>query len=127
MSLDVLAKTVMEQLQNTIDTKTIVGEPIVCGDTTVIPVTKVSFGFGVGGRQVTNSKKDDSFGGGTGGGASLEPMGFVVVNSDGAQLIPFRSNMTVWERVVTPANLQMVVSKVKELKAALSGSKEETN
>lgn len=127
MSLDVLAKTVMEQLQNTIDTKTIVGEPIVCGDTTVIPLTKVSFGFGVGGRQVKTSKNDDSFGGGTGGGASLEPMGFVVVNKDGAQLIPFRSNLSVWERVVTPANLQMVVGKIKELKAALTSDKEDSN
>jgi sporulation protein YtfJ len=123
MSLEALAKTVMEQLQNTIETKTIVGEPIIAGDTTVIPVTKVSFGFGLGGRQSNDQKARESFGGGTGGGASLEPMGFVVINKDGTQLIPFRSNLSVWERVITPANLQMVVSKIKELKASFTEKK----
>lgn len=112
MSLDQLAKTVLEQLQNTIDSKTIVGDPITAGDTTVVPITKVSFGFGVGGRQET-AGKDGSFGGGSGGGATLEPMGFIVITRDDARLIPFHPQLTVWERVITPGNVRMVVDKIK--------------
>lgn len=115
MSLEDLARTVLEQLQETINTKTIVGQPIVAGETTVVPITKVSFGFGVGGKQAKDAKDTSSFGGGSGGGATLEPMGFIVISDGDARLVPFNQGLTVWERYITPANVKMVAGKIKEI------------
>ncbi|PKK91037.1 MAG: hypothetical protein CVV64_04510 [Candidatus Wallbacteria bacterium HGW-Wallbacteria-1] len=121
MSLEDLARTVLQQLQETINTKTIVGQPIVAGETTVVPITKVSFGFGVGGKQEKDNRDASTFGGGSGGGATLEPMGFIVISDGDARLVPFNQGLTVWERYITPANVKMVATKIKEIVAARKG------
>ena len=49
MAVSELIKNVMNELETLMQTKTVVGDPISAGDYTVIPVSKVSFGFGAGG------------------------------------------------------------------------------
>ena len=83
-----MSQTLPNMLENTIakiremvDVNSVIGEPIVVGDTTIIPVSKVSVGFGGGGSDFT--KNSEAFGGGAGGGVKVQPICFLVVNKDG--------------------------------------------
>ena len=83
-----MSQTLPNMLENTIakirkmvDVNSVIGEAIVVGDTTIIPVSKVSFGFGGGGSDFT--KNTNAFGGGAGGGVKVQPICFLVVNKDG--------------------------------------------
>ena len=82
-SLESLIERVLGELHRMVKTETIVGEPVAAGEVTLIPVSKISFGFGAGGGAEGKGQS------GTGGGASIEPIAFVVVNADGkTQILP---------------------------------------
>ena len=109
MAIDALIKTVLSEMKVAINSKTVIGEPTVCGKWTVIPVTKVSFGFGAGGGQ---GKNETNFGGGSGGGATLEPVAFLVVSDKEVKLISLKERETVWERILTPEVGEKVYNKL---------------
>lgn len=70
-------ETAMQNLKSMVDTNTIVGEPIYTPDgITLVPVSRVTMGFGGGGAEFAQSK---GYGGGTGCGVKVEPIGFIVV------------------------------------------------
>ena len=76
-AVEKLIERVMGELHRIVQTETVVGEPVHAGELTIIPVSKISFGFAAGGGQ------DDKGQSGTGGGASVEPIAFLVVDSSG--------------------------------------------
>lgn len=96
----------MGNLKQMIDVNTIVGEPITTSDgTTVIPVSKVAFGFGGGGSEFSAKpaeKKNDQamFGGGCGGGVSVSPVAFLVVKNDSIRLLPVSDAISTVDRIV---------------------------
>lgn len=97
-----LMQTTLENIKDMVDVNTVVGEPIAAGDgSTVIPISKVSFGFVAGGGEYDTVKTADSlpFAGGSGAGVSVQPVGFLVVGAEGVRLLPAQ-NMTAWERAV---------------------------
>ena len=71
---------------------TIVGQPIVTGEVTIIPISRLSVGVGSGGTEFGSKHKkpeDNScFGGGGGAGVNLIPVGFLVVKGDSVKLLP---------------------------------------
>ena len=73
MAIEKLAETLLEKLRFITKAETVIGEPIQAGDTTVVPVSRVSVGFGFGGHQ---GKGDTSA---SGGGASVDPVAFLVI------------------------------------------------
>ena len=87
-----LMGTTMEKIKTMMDANTIIGEPIQTGDVTLIPVSRLSFGFAGGGSDfVTKNQKsgmDNTFGGGSGASAKLEPVAFVIVRGDNVKLLP---------------------------------------
>ena len=87
-----LMSTTMEKIKTMMDSNTIIGEPIQTGDVTLIPVSKLSFGFAVGGSDfVTKNHKpgmDNTFGGGSGASAKLEPVAFVIIRGESVKLLP---------------------------------------
>ncbi len=94
-----LMTTTMNNLKEMIDVNTIVGDPVQSPDgLIIIPISKVSFGFAAGGTEfnfVTHKKNVDEqnmgklpFGGGSGAGVSLQPVGFIVVGNDQIKLMP---------------------------------------
>lgn len=93
-------------LKQMIDVNTIVGEPITTADgTTVIPVSKVAFGFGAGGSEFSakpQEKPGDQvmFGGGCGGGVTVNPVAFLVVKNDSIRLLPVSNSITTVDRIV---------------------------
>jgi len=87
---DMIALT-MEKLQALVDTNTVVGDPIVTADgTTVLPITKVSYGIAGGGTDFTtkSQKNANPFGGGAGASVTLTPVSFLVVKDGHTRMIP---------------------------------------
>lgn len=84
----------MEKIREMVDVQTIIGDPIVVSDSvTIIPVSKVSYGFASGGSDLpvkTNPK--DLFGGGAGAGVSIQPVAFLVVQDDNVRLLQMDEN-----------------------------------
>ena len=85
--------TSMEKIRQMADANTVLGEPIITADgTTVIPISRVKFSFAGGGSDfVTKNHKpgiDNTFGGGSGASAKLEPVAFLIVRGDNVKLLP---------------------------------------
>ena len=89
--------TTMDSIRDMVDVNTVIGEPISTQDgSTVIPVSKVSFGFVAGGGEyrcgcVSRGMEDDGrmpFAGGTGAGVTIHPVGFLVTSEDSVRLLP---------------------------------------
>ncbi len=103
-----LMETAMGSIKNMIDVNTIVGQPVSTPDgTVIIPISKVSFGFGAGGSEFgerTTTKNDElsaNFGGGTGGGAVIEPVAFMVVGNGQIRLMPIDKNPSPVEEIMS--------------------------
>lgn len=80
--------TAMEKIRDMVDVNTIIGDPIVTPDgTTIIPVSKVSFGFASGGSDIPSKIPKELFGGGSGAGVSIQPLGFLVVHQGDVRLL----------------------------------------
>lgn len=83
----------MEKIRNLVDANTMMGDPINCKDgTTIIPVSKVSVGFGSGGSDLPTRTAKEYFAGGAGGGMSINPVGFLVVKNGEVQLVQLTMN-----------------------------------
>ena len=82
----------MQKIREMVDVNTIVGQPIQAGEVTIIPVSKVSFGFASGGSDFTSKNQktdaDNSFGGGSGAGVNIAPIAFLIVKGDSVKLLP---------------------------------------
>ena len=90
-----MSKNLPNMLQDTIakiremvDVNNVIGEPIVVGDVTIVPVSKVSVGFGGGGSDyVKNVGSNEPFGGGIGGGVKVTPICFLVVKDGNVRMM----------------------------------------
>lgn len=83
-NLEILVRAAMEKIKDMVDVDTIIGTPIVTGNgTTIIPVSKVSVGFGSGGSDLPTKQVKDFFGGAAGGGISIQPIAFITIMPDG--------------------------------------------
>ena len=91
----------MEKIKEMVDVNTIVGEPIVLADgTTIIPISKVSFGFASGGSDLPAKVEKDLFGGGTGAGVSIQPIAFLVIINGEAKLLQVSMNASSQNAII---------------------------
>ena len=102
-----LMQTTLENIKDMVDVNTVIGEPIAAGNgSTIIPISKVSFGFVAGGGEydAAHQTVPDNlpFAGGSGAGVSVQPVGFLVVGDDGVKMLPAQ-HITAWERAVNCA------------------------
>lgn len=72
----------MDKIREMVDVNTIIGTPIVSEGTTIIPVSKVSFGFASGGSDLP-AQMAERFAGGSGAGVTVKPVAFIVIKEDG--------------------------------------------
>jgi sporulation protein YtfJ len=108
-----LMQTAMENLKEMVDVNTIVGDPVETPDGSVIlPISKVGFGFAAGGSEFEyeagNNGKDGAgkempFGGGSGGGVSITPVAFLIVNKSGVKTIPLEGSNHLYDRIMDMA------------------------
>lgn len=82
-----LMQNTLEKIKELVDASTVVGDPIVCGGATIIPVSKISYGFASGGSDLPAKKQGEFFGGGGGAGATVAPVGFIVITANDVKLL----------------------------------------
>lgn len=106
--IDNMMQTTMENIRSMVDVNTVVGSPVTgTKGTTIIPISKVSFGFIAGGgeyaadesRSRSLAAEGFPFAGGTGAGVSVQPVGFLVVGDGMVKMLPAQTNGAM-ERVV---------------------------
>ncbi|NHM27923.1 sporulation protein YtfJ [Desulfofundulus sp. TPOSR] len=98
-----LMKTAMESIKEMVNVNVVVGDPVETADgTVVIPVSRVACGFGAGGgeleaqgRQTHDGEQLPFFGGGSGAGVSVQPVGFLVVGQGQVRLLPVDGNAVI--------------------------------
>lgn len=106
-----ILKGVVGELKDVANSETIIGDPVTAGDKTIIPVVKISFGFGAGGGEEGNPEKNDRYGGGGGGGAKIEPAAFIIVSAEDVKLLPVGKGK--WDSLVEAVpDIAKKVSKV---------------
>lgn len=93
--------TSLEKLKKLVDVNTIIGDAITTADgTTIIPVSKVSFGFATGGSELPTSKPSTPFGGGSGGGVTIQPIAFLIISKGNVQLLQMQTADNTADRIV---------------------------
>lgn len=107
-----LMKTAMENIREMVDVNTIVGDPVNTPDGSVIlPISKVGFGFAAGGSEFqveaerhgpndNRAYQPHPFGGGSGGGVSITPIAFLVVNNAGVKVVSLDTQTHLYEKIL---------------------------
>lgn len=119
-----LMETTMSKIREMVDVNTIVGQPISTVDgITIIPVSKVSFGFVSGGSDFATKKQpenqNNAFGGGSGAGVNISPVAFMVIKDSNVKLINVSPPPgTTVDRIVelAPEIIDKIVDMVKKNK-----------
>ena len=99
-AISAMMEASMGKIREMVDSNTVVGEPIVTADcVTLIPVSRLSFGFGCGGGDY--GKQPDKLGAGAAAGVRVEPMAFLVVKDGVTRMLPVGTPaITTVDRIV---------------------------
>ena len=99
-SISAMMEASMGKIREMVDSNTVVGEPITTADgVTLIPVSRLSFGFGCGGGDY--GKQQDKLGAGAAAGVRVEPMAFLVVKDGVTRMLPVGTPaITTVDRIV---------------------------
>nr|WP_316632073.1 GerW family sporulation protein [uncultured Ruminococcus sp.] len=97
-----LMDTSMRKIKDMIDVNSIIGDPITTPDgTVIIPVSKVTYGFASGGSDLPTKKENrDCFGGGSGAGVTIQPLGFLSICKGNTKFIPIEKYDGAADRIV---------------------------
>ena len=118
-----IMESTLQKMREMVDVSTIIGEPIVTGDTTLIPVSKVSYGFTTGGTDLPSKQNKELFGGAGGGGISITPVAFIVIQDTKVRLMQIDNYTSSADRAISM--IPELIDKVSELIAAKTGDKKE--
>ena len=108
-----IMENTLEKMRQMVDTSTIIGEPMVTGTTTLIPVSKVSYGFTSGGTDLPSKQNQELFGGGGGGGITITPVAFIVIENGKCRMMQINNYTSSADRAI--AMIPELVDKVTEL------------
>ena len=100
-----MLENTIAKIREMVDVNSVIGTPITTPDgVTIIPVSKVSVGFGGGGSDFVSkhpNKQDNPFGGGAGAGVNVTPIAFLVVKDGNVRMLPVAAPAsTTADRVV---------------------------
>lgn len=101
--IDKVISSTMENLKEMIDVNTIVGNAVNAGENViVIPVSKVAFGFASGGSEYISgdATEPNAFGGGAGGGVTINPVAFLVIENGHVRLVPVSDSVSAVDRII---------------------------
>jgi len=116
--IDSLMKTAMASIKEMVNVNTVVGDAVEAPDgTIIIPVSRVSLGFAAGGGDfaVDDHRGEDrspGFGGGSGAGVSVVPIGFLVAGQGNVRLLPVDGN-AIYDRLVDLA--PQIVAQIQDI------------
>lgn len=120
----------MKGLRDLVDVDCIIGKPIVTANgTTIIPISKVTFGFGSGGSDIAKSTKDD-FGGGAGAGVTIQPLCFLIEREGDVRILNVNQSRTTADAIVNMVpeaidRISAMVNKTKEPQPAAQPAQEQ--
>ncbi len=118
-----LMNITMDKIRQMADSNTIIGKPITTADgVTILPVSKVSFGFASAGTDFDgkNSANKDLFGGGSGAGVNIQPVAFLVIKDGNVRTIQLSDGSNSIDRALT-----MIPELVDKVSALLNKNKED--
>ena len=124
-----ILSTTIEKVRDLVDVSTIIGEAINLPDgLTIIPISKVTYGFASGGSDLPTKTQKDLFGGGAGAGVTIDPVAFLVVKDGEVTIKHIVTNDNAAERAVSmvPEMFDKVVSLTKKKNTATEESAEVT-
>lgn len=131
-----LLELVTGKLETVAQSDAVVGEPIEVGGVTLVPLTRISLGFGMGGgegdgqgfgpgahsgRKRAVGPQGKGIGGGTGGGAKVRPVGVAIFSADGVEILPIKDKKGLLDRLFD--KVPELVDMVKEATEGMSSSK----
>ena len=114
----ILSSTI-EKIRGLVDTSTIIGEAIYAeNNVTIIPVSKVTYGFASGGADFPSKSNQELFGGGGGAGVTITPVAFLVISDGEVTLKHITAYDNAAERVVNlvPEMFDKVTGLVRKVK-----------
>ena len=107
----------IDKIREMVDTGTIIGDPIhVDAATTIIPVSRVTFGFASGGSDVAPKSDKQMFGGGTGAGVSVTPVAFLVISGGNVRTVQLIEKVTAVDNAIAalPDLVEKITSMMKK-------------
>jgi uncharacterized spore protein YtfJ len=123
LDVESLIKTTVDELEKALSTKTIVGEPMKFDGKTIIPVSKIMFGFGAGGGSGFGKAKEgesgEGAGGGAAGGVAVSPVAIIVLDKENIEVMSLAKSSF-------GAALEKMVSHIPEISGKLIGAKEKS-
>ena len=104
-TLSNMIENTLSKVKDMISVNDVVGTPITTPEgVTIIPISKVSVGFGGGGSDFVSknaNKQENPFGGGVGGGVNVTPVAFIIIKGDSVRMLPVAAPAnTTADRVV---------------------------
>ncbi len=103
----------IDKIKEMVDVNTVIGEPMTLADgMTLIPVSRVSYGFASGGSDLPTKGTQELFGGGGGAGITIVPIAFLCVTGGNVRVVPM---------VSTPDTLNQAVNMIPDVVDRIGG------
>ncbi len=136
-----LMETTFDTIKGSIDANTIIGDPIQTDNTVVVPISKVTIGFGIGGgeyskghdksklKEKREETEDNNFAGGSAGAISIQPVAFVVVENGETRLMSLDNSINMVDNIlaVTPKVIEKIQNLSKNNDKNKSSNKNKKN
>lgn len=103
----------LQNLNMLVDSSKVIGSPLhIDEERILIPLSKITFGFGVGGSEFTTEKGniinntlvdngvEYPFGGGTLGGVNIVPIAFLMIEKDSSKIIRVEQGDTLFDKLL---------------------------
>lgn len=105
--IDSMLDKTMQKIKEMVDINTIIGDPIVVNNTSIIPISKVTYGFASGGSEFPSKKNEENkeskgplFGGGSGAGVTISPIAFLTVTDSDVKILRVEPSNSSLDRVI---------------------------
>lgn len=108
-----IMENTLEKMREMVDVSTIIGDSIQTGNTTLIPVSKVSYGFTSGGTDLPSKQNAELFGGGGGGGITISPVAFIVIQNEKVRMMQINNYSSSADRAI--AMIPELVDQISQL------------
>ncbi len=92
----------IDKIREMVDVNTVIGDPITLEDgTTLVPVSRVTYGFASGGSDLPTKGNQELFGGGGGAGINIIPIAFLVASNGNVRVLPLVSSPDTLTQMVS--------------------------
>jgi len=113
----------LEKIRDLVDSNTVIGSPIHTQDgTTILPISKISFGFVSGGTDFATKTQKDLFGGAASAGGSVTPVGFLVIREGSVKLMQLAEGGATIDRLINM--MPEVIDRIEGFVAKKTGKKD---